>query len=258
MFEQPDFVSQYFVGELGTQYWEEFIRQSREVRLENQIAALEDELPELLPQERKAISFVELDEEEALLEESKAHVEPAHVEEAEPTPTVREPQPAPVQPQVIHTVVQPSSSGDEAAQKLAKILGNFSFDAIRSEIDHRFDQLRRDLEEKSGTQLAERAMPVESANVATFQIETAKIPAPTQETAPATNRPDYSSFIMEDEEESGSAKEDDGDIDIMALLAAQARKMESISPIEMMEVYGERFTEVTLEELEKYINKNHR
>jgi hypothetical protein len=33
--------------------------------------------------------------------------------------------------------------------------------------------------------------------------------------------------------------------------------MESISPIEMMEVYGEMFAEVTLEELEKYINKNH-
>jgi hypothetical protein len=154
-------------------------------------------------------------------------------------------------------VVQPSSSGDEAAQKLAKILGNFSFDAIRSEIDHRFDQLRRDLEEKSGTQLAERAMPAESANVATFQIETAKIPAPAQDTAPATNLPDYSSFIMEDEEEPTSKQEDTDEIDIMALLAAQARKMESISPIEMMEVYGEMFAEVTLEELEKYINKNH-
>jgi hypothetical protein len=257
MFEQPDFVSQYFVGEVGAQYWEEFIGQSRAVRLESQIAALEDELPELLPQERKAISFVELDEEEALLEESKAHVEPAHVEEAEPTSTVREPQPAPIQPQVVHTVVQPSAASDEAAQKLAKLLGTFSFDAIRSEIDHRFDQLRRDLEEKSGANLGERAQSAESANFATFQIETAKIPAPVQDTAPATTLPDYSSFIMEDEEEPTSKQEDTDEIDIMALLAAQARKMESISPIEMMEVYGEMFAEVTLEELEKYINKNH-
>lgn len=257
MFEQPDFVSQYFVGEVGAQYWEEFVGQSRAVRLENQIADLEDELPELLPQERKAISFVELDEEEALLEESKAHVEPAHVEEAEPTPAVREPQPAPIQPQVVHTVVQPSAASDEAAQKLAKLLGTFSFDAIRSEIDHRFDQLRRDLEEKSGANLGERAQSAESANFATFQIETAKIPAPAQDTAPATYLPDYSSFIMEDEEEPTSKQEDTDEIDIMALLAAQARKMESISPIEMMEVYGEMFTEVTLEELEKYINKNH-
>jgi RAB protein geranylgeranyltransferase component A len=34
--------------------------------------------------------------------------------------------------------------------------------------------------------------------------------------------------------------------------------MESISTIDMMEMYGEAFSEVTLEELEKYINKNHK
>jgi hypothetical protein len=34
--------------------------------------------------------------------------------------------------------------------------------------------------------------------------------------------------------------------------------MENISTIEMMEIYNEAFTEVTLEELEKYINKNHK
>lgn len=44
----------------------------------------------------------------------------------------------------------------------------------------------------------------------------------------------------------------------MALLSAQAKKMENISTIEMMEMYGEDFSEVTLEELEKYINKNHK
>ena len=53
-------------------------------------------------------------------------------------------------------------------------------------------------------------------------------------------------------------QEDSDDIDIMALLSAQAKKMESISTIEMMEVYGESFSEVTLEELEKYINKKYR
>jgi hypothetical protein len=34
--------------------------------------------------------------------------------------------------------------------------------------------------------------------------------------------------------------------------------MESISPIEMMEIYGEFYSEITLEELEKYINKHNR
>ena len=155
-----------------------------------------------------------------------------------------------MQPQVVQT----SAASEEAAQKLANLLGTFSFDAIRSEINHRFELLRRDLEVKSATQPSEQAAPT---NVATFQIETAKIPAPAKDTTPATKVPDYSSFLMDDEEAPAETQEDSGGIDIMALLAAQARKMESISPIEMMEVYGELFAEVTLEELEKYINKKH-
>ena len=64
---------------------------------------------------------------------------------------------------------------------------------------------------------------------------------------------------MPDEKDPGDTEEEtSGGIDIMALLSAQAKKMENISTIEMMEMYGEDFSEVTLEELEKYINKNHK
>ena len=64
---------------------------------------------------------------------------------------------------------------------------------------------------------------------------------------------------MPDESDPGDTKEEkSGGIDIMALLSAQAKKMENISSIEMMEMYGDKFAEVTLEELEKYINKNHK
>ena len=66
-------------------------------------------------------------------------------------------------------------------------------------------------------------------------------------------------MIMPDEKDPGDTEEEtSGGIDIMALLSAQAKKMENISTIEMMEMYGEDFSEVTLEELEKYINKNHK
>ena len=65
-------------------------------------------------------------------------------------------------------------------------------------------------------------------------------------------------MIMPDETKPDDTEEDSGGIDIMALLSAQAKKMENISTIEMMEMYGETFSEVTLEELEKYINKNHK
>ena len=80
-------------------------------------------------------------------------------------------------------------------------------------------------------------------------------PAP----APAPAKRDYSDLIIPDGTGSGATKEENsGGIDIMALLSAQAKKMENISTIEMMEMYGEAFAEVTLEELEKYINKNHK
>ena len=60
---------------------------------------------------------------------------------------------------------------------------------------------------------------------------------------PEAEDTDTSDDTSEDNKQGAS-----GGIDIMALLAAQAKKMESISTIEMMEVYGEAFSEVTLEE----------
>jgi hypothetical protein len=125
------------------------------------------------------------------------------------------------------------------------------------------------LEEKSGAPNKRQEESNKPATTATFQIETAKIPAPapapasTSAPAPvsvsAPAKRDYSDLIMPDEKDSGDTEEEtSGSIDIMALLSAQAKKMENISTIEMMEIYGEEFTEVTLEELEKYINKNHK
>jgi hypothetical protein len=291
MFRQPDYVSQYFVGYLGDQYWEDFIGTTKLTRLENKLRALDEEVQETPQQQRKAINFVELDEDEIQAQVMEEAV--TVVEEVAPIPVEQEPHPEPVQ-QVVQ-VVQTTSVGDTTAQQLAQILGNFSFDAIRSEINYKFEQLRRDLEEQSIAQAKERAATVETpvtttvetpveatvapvevetvapvevetvapaevetATTATFQIETAKIPAPVQETVSAA-KTDYSSLIMpEDDETDDSQQEASGGIDIMALLSAQAKKMESISTIEMMEVYGEAFSEVTLEELEKYINKKYR
>jgi hypothetical protein len=54
MFKKPDFVSQYFVGDEGEKYWEEFIGSSRLNRLENKMTirsekAPEEQLPHHLP-----------------------------------------------------------------------------------------------------------------------------------------------------------------------------------------------------------------
>ena len=251
MFKKPDYVSRYFDGEEGNKRWEEFVGSSRLTRLDNKMNLLDDELPEEPIPERKAISFVELTEEEALEEEKKNCV----VIQEEAVVVREETRPEPIQPQVIHTVVQAAPSSDETAQKLAKILGNFSFDAIRSEINHRFEALRRDLEEKATASANKQEEPAQPATTATFQIETAKIPAPVKEKAPEPEKREYSDLIIPDQKAPDDENEGSGAIDIMALLSAQAKKMENISTIEMMELYGEAFTEVTLEELEKYINK---
>ena len=159
-------------------------------------------------------------------------------------------------------MIQATPPSDTTAQEIAKILGSFSFDALRSEIDHKFEELRRGLEEQKAEQKPEEkpaevvpAVPVSSV---AFQIETAKIPVAAPKEEPEKKLPDYSDLIMSEEEEPVETEEKStGGIDIMALLAAQAKKMESISTIEMMEMYNEEVAEVSLEELEKYINKKH-
>ena len=254
MFKQPEYVSQYFVGEEGNRNWEDFVGDSRVLRAESVLASLDDEILDLPSQEKKKITFVELDEEEYLAEMKQEVL--VVTEEAAPAP-VQQAAAEPVQPQVIHTVVQTGSDSEATAQQLAKIFGDFSYDAIRSEINHRFNELRRDLEEKGIKQIQEPTMQNEPATAAFFQIETAKMPAPVQEPVPEQEKIDYSSFtIPEENEPAEPKKESSGGVDIMALLAAQAKKMESISPIEMMEIYGEFYSEITLEELEKYINKH--
>jgi hypothetical protein len=257
MFKKPDFVSQYFVGEEGDKYWEEFIGSSRLLRLDNKMTMLYDETPEERLQDRKAITFVELDEEE--IQTKVKNDRAVIIENAAPLVVQEVSHPKPVQPQVVHTVVQTAPAGEETAQQLAKLLGNFSFDAVRSEIDHRIEELRRDLEGKTIASANKPEEPNKPVSTAAFQIETAKIPAGAQEAQPVSEKTDYSNLIIPDETDPDDTNdESSGGIDIMALLSAQAKKMENISTIEMMEMYGEAFSEVTLEELEKFINKNHK
>ena len=249
MFKQPEYVSQYFVGEEGQQYWEDFIGESRELRAENLATVADVAVAEEKPQQRKTITFVELDEDQ--IREAEAKKAQALAKSKEMTRRL-EARMEPIKPQAAPAAVP---AADGSVQQLAKILENFRFEAIRSEIDHRVSELRRDLEVKSGS---DQSKPEDSGSgtKATFQIETAKIPAPAPEAKAA---PNYSSLMMSDDAKAQEpAEEKSGGIDIMALLSAQAKKMENISVIEMMEMYGESFSEVTLEELEKYINKNHK
>ena len=50
------------------------------------------------------------------------------------------------------------------------------------------------------------------------------------------------------------AEEAEPVFDIMQLLAAEAEKLANVSPIDMMDTYGELVIEITLEELAHYNN----
>ena len=225
-------------------------------RLDHQLNALDEEEQEVQPYERKTITFMELEEDEVqAVAESRVIIEEDPVP---PTPVREEKVAEPVPPQVVHTVVQAPPVSEAAVQQLTKALGDFSFDAIRSEIDLRFEVLRKDLEKSAALpgkqeEQLEAAVP---ASTAMFKIETAKIAVPVQETETGAVRPDYSDMIMADDDESDDTDEEvAGGIDIMALLSEQAKRLEDVSPVEMMEMYDEAFAEITLEELEHYINK---
>ncbi len=68
---------------------------------------------------------------------------------------------------------------------------------------------------------------------------------------------DYDSDDYDDsDDDSDDDDSDDDDMDIFSLLMEQANEMESINPIDMMEVYDENVIDITLEELAAYIAKN--
>ena len=58
----------------------------------------------------------------------------------------------------------------------------------------------------------------------------------------------------EQQAEDQLAEESEPVFDIMQLLAAEAEKLANVSPIDMMDTYGELVIDVTLEELVHYNN----
>ena len=83
----------------------------------------------------------------------------------------------------------------------------------------------------------EASLPVTEERTADTETEPVTAPAGTETKA-------------EEEEEKPET------FDIMTMLMAEAQNMEPVSPIELMEEYGEDVLEITLEELIRY-NMNH-
>lgn len=62
---------------------------------------------------------------------------------------------------------------------------------------------------------------------------------------------DFAGFLADDDE---STEEED--FNLMEMLQKQAKQMESVTPIDTMDAYGDEVVDITLEDLVKYIQKN--
>ena len=261
MFREPDYVSRYFNNPEGAAVWEEYIGASRAkhdaARTVRRIsAAIEDEQKAT----RKHVTFVELTEEEAQAEQRKASRprRPVTVEEFPEIPELPEDPAAfarqqaaaqqfaaaqaaaaaaaqpvlPVQPVVVQA---PAASG-ETERMLAELLNKFSYGAM-------MDEIRRAVNAEIGKMPAVPAAPAEEEEEASgFALGSIF------DSVPDTG---FEDAADEDEDE-----DEDSGFDIMALLSMEAERLGDVSPIDMMETYGETVITISLEELMQY-NRSH-
>ena len=160
----------------------------------------------------------------------------------------------------------PESKVGTTEEMLAQLLGKFSYDTLAAEI-------RRSVKEEVAAAGVAAAAPVQTA---WEEAPAVKAAAPSSDDFSAAlfaesvedgSESDaesvaFASIFNEDaleeaarlDAEEGGGSEDDGDdeFDIMALLDNEVKKMEDNSPIDMMDVFGEKVIKVSLAELTEY------
>ncbi|MCQ2561106.1 MAG: DUF87 domain-containing protein [Clostridia bacterium] len=221
------------------------------------------ELPEI------ADDFDEFDipedpEEFRRMAEAKAEKPEAPAEAPAPAPVIAEaPAPQPVVQTIQQTVVQSSKT----EEMLGELLGRFSYESMLSEIRRSVrEEVERELAHAKSAATAavaaggavlgsifndeamEEAGRIAAEEAIAKAEETA---APAMETAPAPEAPAEEAPAPADDEPADSG------FDIMALLTAEAEKLGNISPIDLMETYGDTIISITLEDLVAY-NTNHK
>lgn len=271
MFEEHGYISRYFRDADGEAAWEAFIGDSRDAykaaHRERLAPAIESRTESDAP---KLVTFSEISEEELL---SSAVVNPpkrgkksvSYAEEPEDDfPKIPELPEDPERiacrkPEAPHSAPESSpqsapvpASGSRTEELLSELLSRFSYESMVEEI-------RRSVRAEMDKEFAARmpAMPTETA----FKPESGEA-----ETRP---EPDVREAAIRNAQPPGDAAEGgaepmpfeaadlaDGGFDIMALLSQEAERLGSISPIEMMEAYGEMTASITLEDLILY-NRGH-
>ena len=187
----------------------------------------------------------------------------------------------PAAPQIV--VQAPAPSGTDTEKLLSDLLGRFSHDAMMEEI-------RRSVREEIGKEMSARQLDekrfvasdipettddtedfgstdgTEDSGSGLFDIfsgeadETESLFTDAEEEETEEEDPGSVSLgsIFDFADDSGMMDDDDDDdssassLDLMNLIMQQAENVDSLSPIEMMEDYGDTALEITLEELVQY------
>ena len=293
MFENPDFVSRYFVGQKGSVYWEDFIGDSREIAKKNQKVK---PIPEEAKEEpvRKHVTFTELTEEEALAEEeskpspslnTKSNItfeevteedvnpEPRALKEevkAEPIQNIKAEESVPCVRADFDTSNVRQSNQTELV--LANLLEKFSYDSLSAQIQDVVKQQvaielakelkARGIEDDTDTGTDSTPKPGGSNN---DFFEGLKVTGDESDKTNDLDEDEYDedveTFSESDEEETSndtaaSDESADDNFDLMSMLKKLAVEMDEVTPIDVMDSYGEEVVDVSLEDLVKYIQKN--
>ncbi len=313
MFENPDFVSNYFTGEKGSEYWEDFVGDSREIAKKNQkIKPVTEEIKDVPT--RKHVTFTELTEEEALKEElstpskmPKSNVTFEEVKEedlssetfidkevkTEPHKNIKTEESTPYVRESLGTTNSRESSQTELV--LANLLEKFSYDSLSAQIQ---DAVRQQVAIELAKELKARGIDASQDNDTDLSVKLSDVKFSGNnnefpedlnvtkddskqikdidkkeyeeeyeyddaETEVEADEDDdgYEIFSDDDEVESSNDTVEaldttDENFDLMSMLKKLAIDMDDVTPIDVMDSYGEEVVDVSLEDLVKYIQKN--
>ncbi len=280
MFHDSGFQSRYFSGEKGAQVWEEVVGESRELYLESRRKRWgeEESTAAQTAQTRRAVTFVETDEESeaAMHKAAKPAVSFTFEEETAPAQEVSA-QDAPVQPPVQQSPVQAAPASAESA--IAELLSRFSHDALLREIQRSVDaavearikdmptapapepapqaEVTPAIEPMSAAAAPAEAVFPEEIPVEALPVEEVPIEAAAADEVPAEAESEpvsgeETAYGGTDGEQDFSA---DAGMDIVAFLQANIGDFDLPTPIETMKMFEETVVDITLDDLIRYNRK---
>ena len=274
MFEYPDYESEFFTDDENDSVWMDYLGEG--TREKHNLAVAErfyqKELERSAGYERRSVLFEEISEDEytgqneeeaqndgevtLLQEENTVQTENAGRRDVE---SAAADQAAPEYMQSFARVFEENanmnkrilmqmSEKDQTSQRteelLTRLIEQMSNDSLNRSIR---DTIEREVEKRVAQAMGNRA----DGSYSSGRSEE------TAEHEPVTNEMSMGDSLLGSLFAAGdsgdSFDEDDGGFDIMSLLAAEAERMSSVSPISQMELYDEEVIDITLDDLNSYI-----